>query len=333
MENFKPMLATLVDQPFNDPDWEFEVKWDGYRALTTLQTGQVFIASRNGKSYNEKFFPIYRSLQQLKFDAVLDGEIVVLDKNGRSDFSSLQNWKSAQDGRLIYYVFDLLSFQGDSLLEFPLSYRRAKLIQIIGEENLEIKISRPLDSSGTDSFAFAKQNGLEGILAKRKMSLYYPGKRSHDWLKIKVKKRQEVVIAGYTNNIDSPRLFSALVLGVYDRQRFVYIGKVGTGFSEKNEKELMEQLAQLRTTVNPFSTEEKSSWSAELKKVASDTGTVWITPLLICEVEFSEITKEGFFRHPSFKGMRIDKAAAGVERETATPTIELISSTVSEKQL
>ena len=333
MKNFKPMLATLADQPFNDPDWEFEVKWDGYRALTTLQAGDVIIASRNDKSYNEKFFPIYRNLQQLKFDAVLDGEIVVIDKNGRSDFSSLQNWRSAKDGKLIYYVFDLLSFQGESLLEFPLSYRRAKLTQIIGEENLEIKISRPLDSSGTDSFAFAKQNGLEGILAKRKMSPYYPGKRSHDWLKIKVKKRQEVVIAGYTNNIDSPRLFSALVLGVYDRQRFVYVGKVGTGFSEKNEKELIQQLTQLRTTVNPFLAAEMSSWPAELKKVAMDIQTVWLVPLLVCEVEFSEITKEGFFRHPSFKGMRTDKAATGVGRETETPTIDLIRSASIEKQL
>ena len=293
MKNFKPMLATLADQPFNDPDWEFEVKWDGYRALTTLQAGDVIIASRNDKSYNEKFFPIYRKLQQLKFDAVLYGEIVVIDKNGRSDFSSLQNWRSAKDGKLIYYVFDLLSFQGESLLEFPLSYRRAKLTQIIGEENLEIKISRPLDTSGTDSFAFAKQNGLEGILAKRKMSPYYPGKRSHDWLKIKVKKRQEVVIAGYTNNIDSPRLFSALVLGVYDRQRFVYVGKVGTGFSEKNEKELIQQLTHLRTTVNPFLAAEMSSWPAEPKKVAMDTETVWLLPLLVCEVEFSGVFGSG----------------------------------------
>jgi len=321
----RPMLATLADQPFNDPQWEFEIKWDGYRTLALLKADATDLLSRNDKSYNDKFFPIQHTLRKWDLDAVLDGEIVVIDSQGRSNFSALQNWRSNQDGELIYYVFDLLSYNGKDLTHLPLSERRNLLRLIIPADDPMVKLSTSLKLSGTESFAYAQANALEGIIAKRKDSQYLPGKRSHEWLKIKVKKRQEVLIAGYTVNPESPRIFSALVLGIYNQHKLHFIGKVGTGFSEKSAAEIMTQLLPLTTDKNPFNAELGQAWPPELKKLSADKSTFWLTPDLICEIEYSEITREGFFRHPSFKGMRIDKDPLSVQKEEENSAFEILN--------
>ncbi|HLZ88159.1 MAG TPA: non-homologous end-joining DNA ligase, partial [Puia sp.] len=225
-----PMLATLVDKPFDEEGWSYEIKWDGYRALAYLKKGKVELRSRNNKSF-EKYYPVYDALKEWPVHAVLDGEIVVLDAKGQSNFSGLQNWRSEADGELIYYVFDLLWLEGKDLMGLPLAERRELLRSIVPEEG-PIRYSDSFETSGTKFFATAQKMGLEGIIAKRTDSLYTPGVRTKEWLKIKTVSRQEVVIGGYTRNEGTSKLFSSLLVGVFEKGKLHYTGKIGTGFTE-----------------------------------------------------------------------------------------------------
>ena len=237
-KTLSPMLATLGDKPFDGEDWLFEIKWDGYRAVSHINRGKVEIASRNNKSFNEKFYPVYDELKKWDLKAVIDGEIIVANQQGISDFSALQNWRSEADGALMYYVFDLLWYDGKSLQNEPLIKRREILKQILPENN-RILFSDDVSGDGISFFESAKNMGLEGIIAKKTQSIYVPGNRTRDWYKIKTELRQEVVIGGYTLNEGSSKLFSSLLVGVYDGKRLVYTGKVGTGFTRKMQKELI----------------------------------------------------------------------------------------------
>lgn len=212
-ELIEPMLATLVDKPFNNADWIYEVKWDRYRALAYLNEGGADIKSRNKKSFNEKFYPLHQALTEWQINAVIDGEIVAVNEEGVPDFSALQNWRSEADGALLYYVFDLLWLHGKSLLQKPLIERRKNLEDIIPALP-SIKLSESFNADARDFFDAAKKLNLEGIMAKQKDSLYYPGKHSKEWLKIKTEKSQEVVIGGFTRNEGSSKLFSSLLVGL-----------------------------------------------------------------------------------------------------------------------
>ncbi|RYY43621.1 MAG: DNA ligase D, partial [Chitinophagaceae bacterium] len=248
---FAPMLATLADKPVNSSDWLYEVKWDGYRAIAYVNEGAVEIISRNGKSFNEKFYPIFNELEQLGMDVVLDGEVVALNSKGGADFSALQGWRSEDDGLLIFYVFDLLYHNGKDLCNTPLTERRKLLREVISETN-SLRVSKTFEGSGDEAFAFAASLGLEGVIAKKADSLYLPGKRSKEWLKVKTEKHQEAVIGGYTINEGTPKPFSALLLGVYEGNEFRYIGPVGTGFSVSLQKEILQRLKPLETPACPF---------------------------------------------------------------------------------
>jgi bifunctional non-homologous end joining protein LigD len=307
-----PMLATLIDEPFDSELWQFEVKWDGYRAISYITEGNVEILSRNNKSFDSKFSPLFQVLKKWPVNAVLDGEIVVLGDNGLSDFSALQNWHGEQDGKLVYYIFDLLSLNGEDLTSLPLSRRRELLESLELPAGDNLRLGTIYTGSGIEAFHHAERTGQEGIVAKRRNSAYFPGKRSKDWLKIKVHHRQEVVIAGFTKKEDSPRLFSSLLLGVYQQDGLRYVGKVGTGFTQKLEKEIMLELLPLQRSSNPFSHVEGSELSAKLRADISKERATWLDPELVCEVAYSELTKDGFFRHPAFKGMRIDKKPTSV---------------------
>lgn len=330
-ENIKPMLATLIDNPFDSPEWQFEVKLDGYRALSYLNNGAAQILSRNLKSFNEKFPPIYQAMKELDLDAVLDGEIVVLNNSGVSDFSALQNWRGNDQGKLVYYIFDILRLNGSDLTALPLSKRRAILEKTIPRGQETLRLGTVYKGSGLEAFKRAEENLQEGIVAKRLDSTYTPGKRSHDWLKIKVHRRQEVVIAGYTKIDGSPRLFSSLLLGVYEETLLRYAGKVGTGFSEKTEKEIMDQLTPLQTKANPFSEILENGSYKKLNADISLERVTWLLPELVCEVSFSEVTKDGFFRHPSFKGMRIDKQASLVSLEDELSSEDMINEIIEDQ--
>lgn len=321
-QGIKPMLAVLVNAPFDDPLWSYEVKWDGYRSLAYINQGDVSLASRNNKPFTGKYYPITEALQQWKNDAVLDGEILVLEEDGKADFSALQNWRSEADGHLVYYVFDILWYNGINLMELPLSERQAILKEILPQDDDLIRLSQSFEG-GIDFFQTASKMGLEGIMAKRKDSLYIPDSRNKQWLKIKAQKRQEVVIAGYTKNDSSSKLFSSLLLGFYEKGILQYAGKVGTGFTDKMQKEMMEQFAPLATKTIPFASEPDINKPSRFRPNPPHAQAVWLRPELVCEVSFAEITADGVFRHPSFEGMRSDKKAKDVvlEKETASSAV------------
>lgn len=323
-ENIEPMLATLVDEPFHEPGWIYEIKWDGYRALTYINNTTVDIRSRNNKSFNEKFYPIYDRLKKWKVNAVLDGEIIVMNDKGAADFSDLQGWRSEADGHLVYYIFDILWLDGEDLTKKTLSERRKILQSIIPGGDATLRLSESFDAEGKELFQLAEKFGLEGIIAKKEDSLYHPGIRSKEWLKIKTEKRQEAVIAGYTKNEGTSKKFSALLLGLYEKGEFVFIGPVGTGFSTKLQDELLKKMKPLETSKCPFKTVPDYNKPSRFRPNPPKAAVTWLKPQLVCEISYRELTKDGAIRHPSFKGLREDKNAKDIRRETETPVEHVI---------
>lgn len=323
----KPMLATLVNEPFDTPGWSYEVKWDGYRALAYVGKGTAEFLSRNNKSFTEKYYPLAAVMKTWGINAVLDGEILVIGKDGKANFSALQNWRSEADGDLVYYAFDLLWYEGKDLMGLPLSERQAVLKEILPGNDDRVRLSQVFEADGLEFFKAAQKMGLEGIMAKKKDSTYHPDSRSKDWLKIKVNQRQEVVIGGYTKNEGTSKLFSSLLLGVYENGKFQYVGKVGTGFSEKKQKEMMALFTPLETDKIPFESEPDVNKPSRFRPNPPKATATWLKPELVCEVSFIEVTSDGVFRHPSFEGMRSDKNAKEVVRETATETAEITKDT------
>jgi bifunctional non-homologous end joining protein LigD len=330
--SIKPMLATLVDEPFDDAGWTFEIKWDGYRTISLISNSEVQLFSRNNKSFTEKYYPITKALQQWKLNAIIDGEVVVIGENGVSNFGALQNWRSEADGDMVMYVFDILWYEGMDLMDLTLIDRQAILKAILPQDNDLIRLSPIFPEKGTEFFEAAKKLGLEGIMAKKADSKYLTNFRSHEWLKIKVHKRQEVVIAGFTINEGTEKKFSSLLLGVYNHGSFEYAGKVGTGFSDKLQIEMMEQFKPLITKESPFEAEPDINQPSRFRPNPPKAKATWLKPELVCEVSYSEITSDGVFRHPSFKGMRSDKKAKDVVRETEEPTKEVVEEVKNETQ-
>lgn len=325
------MLATLVDKPFDADGWIYEIKWDGYRALAYLNKGEVTLSSRNNKSFNEKFYAIQQALQKLKLNAVLDGEIIVVNEEGLADFSRLQNWRSEADGTLLFYVFDILWLEGRSLLEIPLFERQSLLEKILPKNNPAVLLSQAFQTKGSVFFKTAEKLKLEGIIAKKSDSLYFPGIRSKDWLKIKTQTRQEVVIGGYTLNEGSSKLFSALLVGVFEKDKFIYTGKIGTGFTGKLQQEMMQQFKPLVTAKVPFAEEPDINKPSRFRPNPPKARAVWLKPKLVCEVSYREMTSDGVMRHPSFEGMRSDKPAKKVKLEKEIKT-EKIPGTKNRKE-
>lgn len=330
--NIKPMLASLVDEPFDAPGWQYEVKWDGYRALAYVNEGEVELQSRNNKSFSDRFYPIYRILKKWKINAVLDGEILVLNEKGISNFSDLQNWRSEADGELAFYVFDLLWYDGKDLRGLPLSQRQAILAEVMPTDDDRIRLSKVFRTNGLEFFQAAERMGLEGIIAKKSDSTYMADVRSKEWLKVKVHKRQEVIIAGFTKNEGTAKQFSSLLLGVFEDGALQYVGKVGTGFSDKLQKEMMAQMKPLITDESPFSELPDVNKPSRFRPNPPKAKATWLKPELVCEVAFSEVTTDGVFRHPSFQGMREDKKARDVVREKTIHTPELVEDQVVVKE-
>jgi bifunctional non-homologous end joining protein LigD len=314
------MLATLVNEPFSSSEWSYEVKWDGYRALAFIKNGQVELKSRNAKSFNEKFYSVFAALQQSGLNAVIDGEIVVTNAKGLSNFGGLQNWRSEADGELIYYVFDVLWLDGRDLTKLALSERRAVLRSVLPPTSELIRLSENFDEPGTKAFETARKLGFEGIMAKRNDSVYLPGERSKEWLKIKANRRQEVVIGGFTKNEGSNKPFSSLLVGVFKGKKLQYTGKIGTGFSIKTQKELLQQFKPLIRSSNPFSSVPDINSPSRFRPDPPKATATWLKPELVCEVSFTEMTADAVMRHPSFEGMRIDKRASEVELEPEKET-------------
>ncbi|WP_437919984.1 DNA ligase D [Sphingobacterium sp. LRF_L2] len=313
-KHVKPMLATLTDRSFDDDEWEFEVKWDGYRAIACCRKEQVQLRSRNDKSFNEKYYPIVDALQDWDIEAVLDGEVVVLNDEGLSDFAALQNWREDEDGTLYYYVFDILWYNGKNVMGLPLRERKA-ILQSIVPKTGRIRVGYSVSTQGTDFYLAAQQIGLEGIIAKRSDSRYLLGKRTRNWLKVKVQKRQEVVIAGYTKNEGSSKLFSSLLLAVYEGKKLRYVGKVGTGFTERKQRELLQLFKPLQRKTSPFKGDVEYNKATQFRPNPLNAQVTWLRPTVVCEINFSEVTADGVFRHPAFIALREDKAASTVTLE------------------
>ena len=323
----QPMLATLVDKNFDDEDWIYEVKWDGYRALCFFNKGTVELKSRNNKDFNEKFYPIYNTLKKWKINAIIDGEIVVVNGQGLPSFGALQNWRSEADGQIVYYLFDILWLDGKDLTGLSLIERKTILKSIIPELD-DVRLSDNFPANGNEFFNTVKQMGMEGIMAKRKDSTYMPGERSKDWLKIKSNKRQEMVIGGYTKNDDTSKPFSSLLLGVYKGKQLIYTGKVGTGFNIKNQTEMLKQFKPLIIDKPPFETTPDVNKPSRFQPHPPHAEAIWLKPKLVCEVSFAEMTADGIMRHPSFEGMREDKKTKEVVLEKAEQTKKAVDKSV-----
>jgi len=319
----EPMLATLVDEPFDKPGWLYEVKWDGFRAIALIKKGEPELSSRNSKSFNDKFYPIYNELKTWKKEAVLDGEIVSVNDKGMADFSSLQNWRSEADGTLIYYVFDILWYDGKDTTQLPLIERK-ELLKNILPESPNIKFSESFETSGLEFFKLAEEMSLEGIMAKKSDSLYTQGIRSKEWLKIKTEQRQEVVIGGFTKNEGTSKKFSSLLVGVFKNNKLVFTGKIGTGFTVKLQKELMEKFEPLIIPHSPFANEPDVNQPSRFRPNPPKAIAVWLKPELICEVSYREMTNDGVMRHPSFRGLREDKKPDQVVLEKETPVENVV---------
>ncbi len=302
-KDVKPMLATVVKDPFDHPDWIFEVKWDGYRAIAEVREGSVSLYSRNGISFEKKFPPIAEALKKLRFEAVLDGEIVVVDDQGRSDFQALQHYQSSGSGNLLYYVFDLLHFQKHDLTGLPL-VKRKELLKKILPVSSKIRFSDHIVMEGNLFYKVVRDKGLEGIIAKYSRSIYEAGRRSRQWLKVKAQITQDGVIAGFTEPGGSRQFFGALVLGAYEGGELTYIGHVGTGFSAKDLKEIRESLEPLIQKECPFA-----------KEPGTNTPVTWVKPEMACEVSLSGWTEDNVMRQPVFLRIREDKAARDVVLE------------------
>ena len=305
---YTPMLATLAEEPPKGPGWLYEVKWDGFRALARVRGGEATLWSRNGNDLTGRFEQVARALPAAlrTTDCVLDGEVCALDERGRPTFSAMQQGS----GPLVYYLFDLLELEGEPLVALPLSERRKRLEALV-DESATVKLSAVFDD-GEALLTAAKEQGLEGILAKRADSRY-TGRRSGEWQKIKTKQSQEFVIAGYTRGHGRREgSFGALVLGVHRGGELVYVGNVGTGFSDAELDRLLALLRPLERSATPFQTVPK------LPKVKRGD-VVWVEPVLVAEVEFAEWTHDGHLRAPSYLGLREDKSAAEVRREEPLP--------------
>jgi len=301
----KPMLATLVREPFDHPDWIFEVKWDGYRAVAEIRDRAVSLYSRNLISFDKKFSPVAGALQKFGFDAVLDGEIVVVDDQGRPDFQMLQHYQDPGSGHLLYYVFDLLYFRGHDLTGLPL-LRRKELLKKILPSSSKIRFSDHVGKEGVLFYNVAKEKGLEGIVAKHAQSSYEPGTRSRQWLKVKTRQTQEAVIAGFTEPGGGRKYFGALVLGVFEGDELTYIGHVGGGFAVRDLKDIREKLEPLIREECPFPVQPETN-----------ARVTWVKPELVCEVSLSGWTEDAVMRQPVFLRLREDKAAREVVREKA----------------
>jgi bifunctional non-homologous end joining protein LigD len=300
------MLATLTDGPFDDPGWVFEDKYDGFRMVAKIEDGRVALYSRNGKVISDSYIEIAKALEAVKGDAVIDGELVALDKDGVSHFQLLQN-ALRHEAKLLYCVFDLMFHNGEDLRGLTLLERKERLKDILPRHRL-IGFSRHRKTFGTKFFGEAERQGLEGIMAKRAESIYVSGGRTSDWLKIKTAKRQDVVIAGFTAPKRSRPFFGALVLALRENKSWRYIGHVGTGFSHQTLEELHRKLVNLTSLKSPFPA-----------KVKDQAVTTWVKPSLVAEVKFTEWTSSGEMRHPVYLGLRADKRAEDVVREREKP--------------
>jgi bifunctional non-homologous end joining protein LigD len=292
-----PMMAGSVKTPFDSPDWIFEIKLDGYRAITVFDAaGKPHLWSRNGLPLEQKFPAIAKAVSKLKLrSTVLDGEIVAVDENGIPRFQLLQRFQKQPTAPTLYYVFDVLWSDGVDITDQTILERRALLERMI-KPVPGIQLGTYVQNEGKALFQLVKEKGMEGVIAKRKDRIYRPGKRTSDWLKIKARLQQEFVVDGFTAPKGSRKHLGAIVIGAYTGGKLPHYCYAGSGFSEKGLKDTVERMKPLFTDkspfVNPPNTKEKIQW---------------VKPKLVCEIEYAELTADDQLRQTTFLGWRDDK--------------------------
>lgn len=304
-------LAQLVESAPEGDEWLHEQKFDGYRIVADLD-GRTRLLSRRFNDWTAQFPAVVDALADLPVKrAVFDGEVCVVMPDGRTSFQALQNAFGRRDANVVYYVFDLLELDGRDLMKLPLEQRKEKLKEIVGSAKGTIRYSDHVIGNGREFFTLACKQGLEGIISKRRDKPYLPG-RGSSWVKTKCLQRHEFVIGGYTDPEGSRTHIGALLVGYHDDEgNLVYAGKVGTGFSMKALAELRAGLEPHETETCPFTPVPQRAWTGPNRH--------WVAPVVVAEVAFSEWTDDGRLRHPSFQGLRIDKAAKDVVRERPKP--------------
>lgn len=289
------MLAKSYEKAFDSPEWIFEIKWDGYRAIADLSKNDPLFYSRNGISFVSKFRKVTQDFSLQKQKMILDGEIVAYDENGKPNFQLLQQIGDNPDLALVYQVFDLLWLNGHSTEQLPLLQRKELLKEALVETEM-IKYCDHIPENGISFFNQMEKMQLEGMIAKKSDSQYVENHRTSDWLKIKFTSTEEVIICGFTEPRGSRKGFGALILGKYKGGELIYSGHTGTGFNSESLHQLHQRLEKLTIKNSPFD-----------KIPKTNMPVTWVEPKLVCEIKYSEITKDGIFRHPVFITIREDK--------------------------
>ena len=307
-----PMLATLVAAPFDDPDWLFEVKWDGFRVEVIVDGGSTQLRTRGEKDAAQWYFGPFLDPPSwiAAKDAIVDGEVIALDDRGEPDFALLQarikgRATAAEPTPFVYEVFDLLHLDGRSLLDEPLEERR-RLLSSVLRPDPRVRLSEHVEGGGLAFFEAARVRGLEGIMAKDRRSLYVPGKRSDRWQKVKIRPEQELVVGGWAKGTGRAVDLGALLVGVYEGGGLRYAGKIGAGFTDGSRADLLAAVAKLAADSPPF---------AEPVPRAAARNANWLRPELVIRAEFAGWTGDGLVRQASYKGIEPEKDPRKVVRE------------------
>jgi bifunctional non-homologous end joining protein LigD len=328
-QSIEPMLATLASKPFSDPDWLYEIKWDGFRIQIVVTHGKVKLWTRNlndGASYFPRFAgaPTWIDANE----AIVDGEVVALDEAGRPDFSLLQEHLGDRSAtNLVYQAFDLLYLDGRSLLQVPLEDRK-RLLQSVLKPHPRVRFAAHVTGEGLAFYEAAQAQGLEGIIAKLRRSRYEPGRRTSAWLKLKVRPEQELVVGGWTPGEGNARDLGAVAVGVYEDGKLRFTGKVGSGFDGRTRKLIRERLAKLETDDAPFDPppprDYRGRWGGELRDVR------WVKPELVIRAELGGWSHDGIVRQAAFKGIEEGRDPREVVRERAVATAEAVRTAEAE---
>ena len=309
----EPMECLAVSKLPEGQAWIWEIKHDGYRALAVKSRTGMTLFSRRKKSFNKQFPQIVESLADLPEETILDGEVVAIDDGGRSDFNLLQNFR-AEAGRIQYFVFDLLCWKGRDLSRLPLIERRELLKSLVVVCDKRIRISDYVEAAPTDLLSAVREQGLEGIIGKRKDSHYQPGKRSGAWIKYRVNRGQEFVIGGY---FPGPHGFDSLIVGHYEADKLMYVARTRNGFVPASRRQVFSKLKHLVTPACPFVNlpETRKSRFGEELNAEKMKKAVWLKPEVVAQIEFLEWTDADRLRHSKFVGLREDKNPRDVVKE------------------
>jgi bifunctional non-homologous end joining protein LigD len=307
LPTLSPMLASERFEPFDSPEFIYELKWDGYRCIAHCNIAEVKLISRNGASYNNAFIPVVKELQKHSYNAVLDGEIVVLDENGIPQIKLIELFQSSGKGKIEFHVFDILFLNGKDLTKVPL-IKRKQILRKILVNNEVVKYCDHFTENGAEFFSLVKEQGLEGIVAKKKESLYYPGERSKEWIKITVRRVMDAIVVGYTLP-ERAKYFGSLILGRYVNNELKYLGHSGGLIGDKEKREIYSRLQEIIRKRSPLK---------EYPDYISKQKLEWVAPELICEVKYREITTTGKLRLPVFQRMRYDISPVELKKNSLT---------------